>query len=145
MSSLNTEKWNRILVRFLLAFSFWEAVSIPLRMLFFAKFYFDPTLKSIFVPITDVFWLGPVFSDLTFTLAFGFLYALMKESLPQGLVGGFLVGILVSIIGFVSPMLWTLSLTNFAPTQLVWVWVAYYSLFTISTAVIYSVGWKEEE
>lgn len=99
----------------------------------------------MFVPITDVFWLGPVFSDLSFTLAFGFLYVLMKESLPQGLVGGFLVGILVSIIGFVSPMLWTLSLTNFAPSALVWVWVAYYSIFTISTAVIYSVGWNTED
>lgn len=99
----------------------------------------------MFVPITDVFWIGPVFSDLSFTLSFGFLYALMKESLPQGLVGGFLVGILVSIIGFVSPMLWTLSLTNFAPTVLVWVWVAYYAIFTISTAVIYSVGWNSED
>lgn len=69
----------------------------------------------------------------------------MKESLPQGLVGGFLVGILVSIIGFVSPMLWTLSLTNFVPSALVWVWVAYYSIFTISTAVIYSVGWNIED
>jgi len=145
VTSLNTEKWNRILVRFLLAFSFWEAVSIPLRMLFFSKFYFDPNFKGIFVPITDVFWIAPVFSDLVFTLSFGVLYSLIKDSLPQGLVGGFLVGILVSIIGFVSPMLWTLSLTNFAPVVLVWVWVAYYAIFTTVTAVIYSVGWNSED
>ncbi|MBM9590366.1 hypothetical protein JWG41_07915 [Leptospira sp. 201903075] len=145
MSSLNTEKWNRILVRFLLAFSFWEAVSIPLRMLFFSKFYFDPNFKGTFILITDVFWLAPVFSDLVFTLSFGVLYSLIKDSLPEGLVGGFLVGILVSIIGFVSPMLWTLSLTNFAPPVLVWVWVAYYAIFTTITAVIYSVGWNSED
>lgn len=145
MNSLNAEKWNRILVRFLLAFSFWEAVSIPLRMLFFSKFYFDPNFKGIFVPITDVFWLAPVFSDLVFTLSFGVLYSLIKDSLPQGLVGGFLVGIVISIIGYVSPMLWTLSLTNFAPSILVWVWVAYYAIFTTVTAVIYSVGWNSED
>ncbi|TGN18937.1 hypothetical protein [Leptospira idonii] len=145
MKSPNTETWNRILVRFLLAFAFWEAVAIPLRMLFFSKFYFDPSLQSLFVSMTDVYWLGPVAGDLIQSLFMAILFAYAREGLPEGLLGGLGFGILFSLGAVVGPTLFLSTLTQFAPTSLLWVWAGYQTLFSIVAGSIYSIGWDSEE
>ncbi|TGN06901.1 hypothetical protein [Leptospira ilyithenensis] len=145
MKSPNTDTWNRILVRFLLAFAFWEAVAIPLRMLFFSKFYFDPSLKGIFVPIADVYWVGPIAGDLLQTLFLGILYGYAKENLPKGLVGGLLFGLLFSLTAYVGLVLFLSNLIQITPTILWWVWAGYQTLFALATGAIYSIGWDSSD
>jgi hypothetical protein len=144
MHSPKTETWNRILVRFLLAFAFWEAIGIPLRMLFFSKFYFDPSLRGSFVPVADVYWIGPIAGDLIQTLFLSFLYVYSKENLPVGLVGGILFGLIYAITAFVGPTLILTNLTNFVPLQLAWVWVGFQTLFSVAVGAILSIGWDEQ-
>ncbi|MDZ4725422.1 MAG: hypothetical protein SH817_04655 [Leptospira sp.] len=145
MNSPKTETWNRILVRFLLAFAFWEAISIPLRMLFFSKFYFDPSLRGIFVPVSDVYWIGPIAGDLIQTLFLAILYVYARPSLPNGLVGGILFGIVYAITANMGVTLVLTSLTNVAPTLIWWVWAGFQTLYAIIAGSVFSIGWDEED
>lgn len=143
--SLKTSKdWNQFLVRFFLAFAFWEVIAFPLRVLFFSKFYHNPELQGLFVRIADVYWIGPIAADFIGIFALGLLYNLSKNSLPGGLVGGLLYGVLVSVFGFVAPTLFVSSLTYVAPVGLWWVWVMFLSLQTLVTSVVFSLSVSEE-
>lgn len=144
MHSPKTETWNRILVRFLLAFAFWEAIAIPLRMLFFSKFYFEPSLKGIFVPVADVYWIGPIAGDLVQTLFLAILYVYARESLPKGLVGGILFGLIYAITSALGTTLVLSNLTQVAPTLLWWVWACFQTIYAMTVGSIFSIGWDEE-
>ncbi|GBF50187.1 hypothetical protein LPTSP4_17110 [Leptospira ryugenii] len=139
-----TETWNRILVRFLLAFAFWEVVAIPLRMLFFSKFYFDPNFKAVFVPMHEVYWIGPIAGDLIQCFFLALLFVFSKQQLPEGLVGGILFGFLFAITAYVGPVLLLTNLTNLTANYVWWVWVAFQTLFSITVSSIYSIGWQED-
>lgn len=145
MKTINTDSLNRILIRFLLAFAFWETVSIPLRMLFFSKFYFDPLLKGIFVPVADIYWIGPIAGDLIQTLFLAFMFAYSRASLPNGLIGGILFGLVYSMTAFVGMTLVLSNLTNIVPTSLWWIWVGYETLYAIIVGSIFSIGWETDE
>jgi hypothetical protein len=73
MSLKTSNDWNQFLIRFLLAFAFWEVIAFPLRMLFFSKFYYDPNLSGIFVSIANIYWLGPIAADFLSILTLGAL------------------------------------------------------------------------
>lgn len=143
MSLSTSRDWNQFLLRFIIAFAFWEVLAFPLRMLFFSKFYHNPELQSIFVPVAEIYWLGPISAEFIGIFVIGFLYTLIQKGLPEGLVGGLLFGFLFSIAGFVSPTLFLTTLTNLAPNSLWWIWVLFLSLQTITVSSIYSVSLTE--
>jgi len=134
---MNSTFWNHLLIRFIISFAFWEAFSLPVKMLFFSKFYYMPAVKSIFVPIVDIYWLGPVFADFIQIFFTGVLYYLAKPSLPEKFAGGFLFGIVLAGV-FAGLTIFILSFTTVFPTQMVWVWCLYEALLSVSVAVIYS-------
>ena len=73
MSLTTSKDWNQFLIRFIVAFAFWEVLAFPLRMLFFSKFYHDPNIQNMFMRIADVYWLGPIAADFLGIFALGFL------------------------------------------------------------------------
>jgi predicted membrane-bound spermidine synthase len=144
MSLTTSKDWNQFLIRFIVAFAFWEVLAFPLRMLFFSKFYHDPSIQSMFIRIADVYWLGPIAADFLGIFALGFLYAFVKNGLPEGLVGGILFGFAFSIAAFVAPVLFVTSLTIIAPTALWWIWVLFLSMQTLVVSSVYSVSLSEK-
>lgn len=143
MSLKTSNDWNQFLVRFLLAFGFWEVVAFPLRMLFFSKFYFDPSLSNIFVPIANIYWLGPIAADFATIFTLGALYFLCKGGLPEGLVGGLLFGILFSISAYLGPVLILSTFLKIGSLPIWWVWVVFQSLQAITVSAIYSLLVRE--
>ncbi|MCG9873723.1 MAG: hypothetical protein MH321_02925 [Leptospiraceae bacterium] len=143
MSLKTSNDWNQFLVRFLLAFGFWEVVAFPLRMLFFSKFYFDPSLSSIFVPMANIYWIGPIAADFVTIFALGALYFLCKGGLPEGLVGGLLFGILFSISAYLGPVLILSTFLKIGSLPIWWVWVVFQSLQAITVSAIYSLLVRE--
>lgn len=134
---MNSIFWNNLLIRFIISFAFWEAFSLPVKMLFFSKFYYMAEFKSIFVPIIDIYWIGPVFADIIQIFFTGILYSLAKPSLPEKFAGGFLFGLAMAGI-FAGITIFTLSFTTVFPPQMLWVWSLYEALLSITVAVIYS-------
>jgi len=114
-------------------------------MLFFSKFYFDPSLRGIFVPVSDVYWIGPIAGDLIQTLFLAILYVYARPSLPNGLVGGILFGIVYAITANMGVTLVLTSLTNVAPTLIWWVWAGFQTLYAIIAGSVFSIGWDEED
>ena len=145
MSIRTSKDWNQFLIRFIVAFAFWEVIAFPLRMLFFSKFYHDPSIQSVFVNIADVYWLGPITADFIGIFALGYLYSLVKSGLPEGLVGGILFSLSFSLAAYVSPVLFVTSLTNIAPLALWWIYVLFLSLQAIIVTSIYSISFSEKE
>lgn len=144
--NLNTSKdWNQFLLRFLIAFAFWEVLAFPLRMLFFSKFYHDPSIESLFIRIADVYWLGPISAEFLGIFFLGLLFYLVKSGLPEGLVGGLLFGTVFSIAAFVAPVLFLTTLTQVAPAALWWIWVLFLTIQTITVSSIYSVSISDKE
>jgi hypothetical protein len=144
--SLRTSKdWNQFLVRFLIAFSFWEVIAFPLRILFFSKFYHSLEYTKFFLPIAEVYWLVPIAAEILLIFTLGALYYLCRTGLPFGLVGGLLFGALVSLFAFVSPNLILLEFTKAIPANLSWIWVLYLSLQVMIVSGVYSVSFSETE
>jgi hypothetical protein len=139
MSLKTSDDWNQFLLRFLLAFAFWEVVAFPLRMLFFSKFYFDPSLSGIFVPMANVYWLGPIAADFLSIFALGALYFLCKRGLPEGLVGGLLFGTLFSLSAYVGPTLMLTTFLQIGNLPIWWIWVIFQTLQAITVSVIFSL------
>lgn len=139
MSLKTSNDWNQFLIRFLLAFTFWEVIAFPLRMLFFSKFYYDPSLSGIFVSIANVYWLGPIAADFLSILTLGALYYLGKNGMPEGLVGGLLFGILFSTAAYVGPILLLTTFLKIGSLPVWWIWVLFQSLQAIVVSVVYSL------
>lgn len=144
MSLTTSRDWNQFLIRFIVAFAFWEVLAFPIRMLFFSKFYHDPGIQNMFTRIADVYWLGPIAADFLGIFALGFLYSFVKNGLPDGLVGGILFGFSFSIAAFVAPILFVTSLTTIAPLGLWWIWVLFLSIQSITVSCIYSISFDKE-
>ncbi len=139
MSLKTSNDWNQFLIRFLLAFAFWEVIAFPLRMLFFSKFYYDPNLSGIFVSIANIYWLGPIAADFLSILTLGALYYLGRFSMPDGLVGGLLFGVLFSIAAYVGPILLLTTFLKIGSLPVWWIWVLFQSLQAIVVSVVYSL------
>ncbi|EPG74325.1 hypothetical protein LEP1GSC058_3578 [Leptospira fainei serovar Hurstbridge str. BUT 6] len=145
MGLRNSKDWNRFLLRFFVAFGFWEVISVPLRTLLFSVFYYDPLFRSFFVPITEIFWIGPIAADLIQVFFVGLLITFARAALPIGILGGILAGFVFSVAAFVAPILSILHLTRAVPTQIAWLWVFYQSVLILIASLIYSYSSEEEE
>jgi hypothetical protein len=121
MSLKTSNDWNQFLIRFLLAFAFWEVIAFPLRMLFFSKFYYDPSLSGIFVSIANVYWLGPIAADFLSILTLGALVLSRKDlGCQKDWSADLLFGVLFSTAAYVGPiLLLTTFLKNWKFTSLV--------------------------
>lgn len=145
MGLRNSKDWNRFLLRFFIAFGFWEVASVPLRTLLFSIFYYDPLYHFFFIPVAEVLWIGPIAADLIQVFFLGILITLTRANLPIGIVGGILVGFSFSIAAFAAPTLSVLHLTRAVPTQIAWLWVLYQSILVLVASLIYSYSSEDEE
>ena len=145
MSLKSSNDWNHYLLRFLLAFAFWEVLAFPLRLLFFSKFYHDPSLSRIFISISDVYWLGPILADFIGIFALGAAYFIGRGGFPVGLVGGLLFGFTFSIAAYFAPTLLLTSVTSIVPNNLWWVWVSFLSLQAITVSIVYSISFDDND
>ena len=135
---MNSKVWNHILIRFLVSLAFWEALSFPLKMLFFSKFYYSNDFKSFFTPVTDINWIIPAIADMIQIFATGLIVSLARPSLPEKLAGGFLAGLILSGI-FVGITLFIQSFTSLFPTEFLWMWCLYEVFLSLTVAIIYTV------
>ncbi|TGK37859.1 hypothetical protein EHO65_15215 [Leptospira andrefontaineae] len=142
---LRTAKdWNQFLLRFFVALGIWEVASVSLRTLLFSTFYFDPNLKNFFVPMSQVFWIGPIVADILEVFFIGILASLVRPALPYGLLGGLLTGICFSIAAFVAPALAISQFTGAFPVKLVWLWVFYQSVLSILASFVFTFTSEED-
>ncbi len=97
------------------------------------------------MPVSEVYWIGPIAGDLIQTLFLAVMYAYSRESLTKGLLGGIQFGFFYAITSLVGSTLILTSLTNVAPTFLWWVWAGFQTLYAVSVGAIFSIGWDEED
>lgn len=143
---LRTAKdWNQFLLRFFVALGIWEVASVTLRTLLFSVFYYDPNLKSFFIPISQVVWVGPIVADLLQVFFLGILVSLAKLSLPYGIIGGLLAGIVFSVAAYAAPALAISQFTGAFPAKIVWLWVFYQTVLTLAISLVFSFTSDEEE
>lgn len=142
MSFQSTRFWNQFLVRYLIAFSFWEALGVPLRILFFAKLYGDSTYKTLFVPLGDLYWPLPFLADLIQVFFIGLISNSARKNLPDGIAGGFLFGIFFSIASYVSIAVLLLTFTMIPAFPLT-VMASVLSIQTIIVTVIFFLEYSE--
>jgi len=135
--------WNKFLARYLIAFTFWEALGIPLRILFFAKLYGDANYKSLFIPVGDVYWPFPFLVDLVQVFFIGLVSVFAKRDLPEGIAGGILFGIFFSIGAYLSL---ALLLINFStiPSFPLAITAVVLSIQTIITTTIFFIEYSEK-
>ncbi|TGK35939.1 hypothetical protein EHQ12_08315 [Leptospira gomenensis] len=143
--SLRTAKdWNQFLLRLFIAFGFWEVISIPLRSLFFSRFYYDPAYKGFFQSVGMILWVGPIAADLIQVFFLGIIIRLAKDSLPTGIVGGLIVAICFSLAAYVGPAISILNFINVLPTTIVWLWVFSQFLLAFLASLILTYTTDEE-
>lgn len=130
-------EWNQFLIRFLISFFFWEAISIPLRSLLFSRYYYDPTQTSFFIPMDEVNWLVLGIADFILIFFLGLISRFARKELPAGILGGILLGIVFSLAAFVGPTLALSALSATIPVFLLWIWVVYLSLLTLVSSCIF--------
>ncbi|PJZ66712.1 hypothetical protein CH371_00975 [Leptospira wolffii] len=142
---LRTAKdWNQFLLRFFVALGIWEIASVTLRTLLFSVFYYDPNLKSFFVPVSQIVWVGPIVADLLQVFFLGVIVSLARPSLPYGIIGGLLVGMLFSVAAYAAPALAISQFTGVFPVKIVWLWVFYQTILTLITSLAFSFTAEEE-
>ncbi|EPG65219.1 hypothetical protein EHQ27_04055 [Leptospira wolffii] len=142
---LRTAKdWNQFLLRFFVALGIWEIASVTLRTLLFSVFYYDPNLKSFFVPVSQIVWVGPIVADLLQVFFLGVIVSLARPSLPYGIIGGLLVGMLFSVAAYAAPALAISQFTGAFPVKIVWLWVFYQTILTLITSLAFSFTAEEE-
>ncbi|MFB5650908.1 hypothetical protein ACE5IS_09710 [Leptospira wolffii] len=142
---LRTAKdWNQFLLRFFVALGIWEIASVTLRTLLFSVFYYDPNLKSFFVPVSQIVWIGPIVADLLQVFFLGVIVSLARPSLPYGIIGGLLVGMLFSVAAYAAPALAISQFTGAFPVKIVWLWVFYQTILTLITSLAFSFTAEEE-
>ena len=134
---MNNKVWNQFLIRFFLAFAFWEAFSFPVKILLFSKFYYNVDLSGLFVQMKDVYWVVPIGADFIQIFAIGVIYTLARKSLPENISGGVIIGLMVSLL-FISIPLFMISFTSPIPGIIWWTWAIYQFIESITVSVIYS-------
>jgi len=134
---MNNKVWNQFLIRFFLAFAFWEAFSFPVKILLFSKFYYNIELTGLFVQMRDVYWVVPIVADFIQIFAIGVLYNLARKSLPENISGGVVFGLLISIL-FMSIPLFMISFTNSMTNLIWWTWAIYQFIESLTVSVIFS-------
>jgi len=136
--------WNQFLVRFVVSFSFWEVLGFPLRLIFFSKFYNDVVYKNFFVSISDIYWPIPVLAEFVFVFFLGLLIQFSKSSLPEGISGGILFGLVFSVASYFSAAIFFVNFTLVSPS-IIWVWAAYSGILTIIVSSVYTMGTENPE
>ncbi|PJZ71226.1 hypothetical protein CH373_01560 [Leptospira perolatii] len=140
----STRDWNRFLLRFFIAFGFWEVISVPLRSLLFSAFYYDSSLRTFFTPVSEIQWIAPILSDLVQVFFLGIVVTLARSSFQFGIIGGIVTGISFSIAGFIAPVFGALQFTKSLPNKILWAWVFYQSALTLVGSLIYAIRSEDE-
>ncbi|MBE7412672.1 MAG: hypothetical protein L6Q54_13605 [Leptospiraceae bacterium] len=112
MIYVSSEFWNKFFNRFLIAFTFWEALGIPLRILFFAKLYEDTSFKSYFLTVGEIYWPFPFLVDLIQVFFIGLVSVFTRREPSGGIASGIFFGIFFSLGAYFSTSLLLMTFTT---------------------------------
>ncbi|MCE9500637.1 MAG: hypothetical protein K8R21_09080 [Leptospira sp.] len=136
--------WNQFLLRFIVAFSFWEVLGFPFRLVFFSKFYNDDLYRNFFVSVQDIYWPVPILAESVFVFFLGLLIQLSRHSLPEGISGGFVFGLIFSVCSYFSAAVFFVNFTQIS-SAVIWVWALYSAILTIIVSGVYTIGVENSE